>query len=175
MENLTAFPPSFGNNPFLYATSLGSITALSFLMAMVAGWMARDLWRDRYHVHPNTALTAFRVIIMVAAGTSCMRALPEAIFMYSWNEISERNKELVLTMKRFADSVAIAPGVFWTASLVLAYPRIAAALKADSRTEGADIWSGWPNMVRPLLALVLIFMIAFLVSMSKLYLGIPDR
>lgn len=169
------FPPSFANSPILYAWALGSITALAFLMAMVAGWMARDIWTDRKYVHPKTALTAFRIILMLAATTSCLRALPEVVYMYAWNEARPDQMRLILMAKRVADGVAIAPGAIWTLVLLLAYPSIANSLKTASTTQrvSADLWSPWPQLVRPLFGVGLIFVIAFLVAISKLYLGVP--
>lgn len=168
------YPPSFDNSPLLYAWALGSITALACLMAMVCGWMARELWADRRYVHPKTALTAFRVLLMCASGTSCIRALPEALYMYSWNEASEDQMRLILLFKRVADGLSIGPGAIWTFLLFLAYPAIAHALKSQAAT-GTDLWSSWPHLVRPVLAIAIIFLIAFLVAISKLYLGVPHQ
>lgn len=170
---ISAFPPSFANNPVLYATSLGSITAMAFLMAMVAGWMARDIWLDRLYVHPKTALTAFRVILFSAATSSFLRSLPDAIYMYAWNEASQDQMRVILLCKRVADSMSIAPGAIWVLALLLAYPSIAHNLKTASGRYTTDLWSPWPQLLRPLAAVVLIFAIASLVAISKLYLGVP--
>lgn len=174
MTTAEAFPPSFGESPLLYTWALGSITALAVLMASIAGWMVRDLWRDRFIVHPRTGLTAFRFIILFASATSFLRALPEAIYMYAWNEVSVPSMDLILTFKRLADGVAIAPGAIWTCALVMAYPSIAHQLKAHSYSH-ADLAGSWPRLVRPAMGLALIFTIAFLVAISKLYLGVGGK
>jgi hypothetical protein len=169
------YPPSFDNSPMLYAGALGSVTALACLMAMITGWMAREIWRDRRYVHPKTALTAFRVILLTAALTSFIRALPDAIYMYAWNEVDSETMRTILFFKRLADSMSIAPGAVWTVLLLLAYAPIANSLKTASAAQrvSTDLWAPWPHLVRPLFALVLIFVIAFLVAVSKLYLGVP--
>lgn len=166
-----AFPPSFGESPLLYTWALGSITALAALMASIAGWMVRDLWRDRFVVHPRTGLSVFRFIILFASITSFLRALPEAIYMYAWNEVSAPSMDLILTFKRLADGLAIAPGAIWTCALVLAYPSIAHQLKSHSYSQ-TDLSGSWPRLARPAAGLALIFAIAFLVAISKLYLGV---
>lgn len=175
MEYLQSpYPPSFSGSIELYMIALGSLTALSLLDLMTSGWMARDIWRDRRYVHPSTALTAFRGVIMIAAFTGFLRRLPEAVYMYGWNELSRDQLAIVLTMKRLADAFAIVPGTGWVLLLVLSYPTIANALKNEA-ARGGELLSSWPNLVRPGLALLLIFTIAPLVAFSKLYLGTMPR
>lgn len=172
---VSAYPVSFGGSPYLYAWALGSVTALSILMMTVCGWMARDIWRDRFSVHPKTALTAFRVILMLASATSVIRNLPEAMFLFLWNELEAPDFELILAFKRMADGLAIGPGALWTFLLFLAYPSIAHALKTNAAFSPMDNWSGLHRLVRPLLAIFVIFLIAMLVAFSKLYLGVPPQ
>lgn len=168
------YPPSFSGSVELYMIALGSLTALSLLDLMTSGWMARDIWRDRRYVHPSTALTAFRATIMIAAFTGFIRRLPEAVYMYGWNELTIEQLATVLTLKRLADAFAIVPGTGWVMLLVLSYPTIANALKNDA-ARGTELASSWPNLVRPGIAVLLIFTIAPLVAFSKLYLGTTPR
>lgn len=170
-----ALPPSFGDNPWLYAWALGSVSAIAILMMMIAGWMARDIWRDRYHLPPTNTLMLVRTVLMFAAATSVLRNLPEAVMLYSWNEVDEQTMGLILLLKRFADGVAIAPATIWTVLFTLAYPSIAMGLRADISYSLYSAWAPWPKLVRPAFALILVFAIAFLVAISKVYLGVPSE
>lgn len=168
---MTPYPPSFGSNPILYAWALGGITTIAILMLMILGWMARDIWRDRHYCHPKEPLFMFRAILFFASMTGFMRATPEAVYMYAWNEVTSQQWDLILTVKRVADGFSAAPGTIWPILLTLAYPSLAHTLKAGGGFAPLDILSPWSRLIRPALALVLIFIIAFLVAFSKLYLG----
>jgi len=169
-------PPSFDGSAGLYAYALGSVFTLACLTGAVAVWMARELWRDRHFVHPKTALTAYRSIILLAGITGFMRATPEAIYMFAWNEVGPRTMAVILFFKRIADVMAFFPGVFWTVLLMLSYPYIANALKMSAANNAAvDLFAPWPKLVRPATALLLIFVLAVLVAVGKLYMGVPVR
>lgn len=172
MHETTPFPKSFagGYDLFLYFSSLGSVTAIALLMVMICGWMARDIWRDRSVIYPTNPVMIFRLIIMGASFTSFMRAMPEASYLYLWNEVPAREWQIILTFKRIADSFAIFPAVGWTAMLTAGYPAIIHSLKSGSRYATSDLLSPWPRLARPAIALAMAFVAAFLVAVSKLYL-----
>lgn len=174
MHQMTPYPASFagGDGLLLYAWALGSITSLACLMIMISGWMARDIWRDRFIIHPSNPVTAFRLILMLASFTSFIRAMPEAVYLFLWNEVSAGDWQFILTMKRIADGMAIFPGVLWPILLALTYPGIVNALKTSGHFQNIDLMSPWPRLVRPAFALLLAFVIALLVAVSKLYLGV---
>lgn len=174
MQESTPFPASFngGEGFILYAWALGSITALGVIMAMICGWMARDIWRDRFLSHPKLPVTSFRLIILLCSFTSFARAFPEALYLFLWNEVRDDQWIIILTIKRIADGLAILPGALWAILLALSYPSIVNALRASSAGVTMDLLSPWPRLARPALALIMAFVIAFLVAISKLYLGV---
>ena len=170
-----AFPSSFGNNAMLYANALGSVTTIMCLTGLVAIWMARELWRDRTHIHPLTALFTFRVIILLAGMAGFARSAPEVAYMLAWNEGAPETLAGILFVKRMADTMAFFPGVGWTSLLVISYPSISRSLKFTAGADGLDLFAPWPKLVRPILALVLIFTLSVLVAMGKLYWGMALR
>jgi len=170
--DFSAFPPSFGGSLLLYTWALGSITALAVVMSMIAGWMARDIWRDRYAVYLTTPVQCYRITILLASFTGFVRSMPEAVYLYSWNEVRPDQWALILTIKRLADGMSIFPGMAWTILFALTYPGICHACKTNSIYVQTDLLSPWPKLARPALALTIAFVIAFLVAISKLYLGV---
>ena len=170
----THFPSSFGggDNLLLYFWALGSITALCVMNTMVFGYMARDIWRDRYTCHPRDSVSAFRWIFLISSLTGIMRTLPEAAYLYSWNEVREDQWRLILMVKRLADGLSIIPGTIAPALLIVSYPAICHALRINALYAPGDIPSLWHRLVRPLMAIAVAFVIAFLVAISKMYLGV---
>lgn len=166
------FPPSFGDSAGLYAYALGSIFCLACIYLMTALWIAGEIWRDRRYVHPKTALTAYRVIVMLAATTGFIRSAPEAIYMMAWNEVSASTIRAILFFKRMADSFSIIPGSGWIMLLVLSYPAVANALK-NAAVFDVDLFSPWPKLVRPAIAMFLIMVLSVLVAIGKFYTGVP--
>ena len=165
------YPDSFGGNPYLYAGALGAITAAGIMSLMVAGWQARDVWRDRYILYPTHSLMILRLICMLMATASFLRALPEAVYLFYWNDVSEATMYSILAAKRWSDIVALIPALMSTTLLVCTYPSIAHTLRQQQQFTFGSPLTSWPRLARPFIALVLVFIIAGLVSVGKLQLG----
>jgi hypothetical protein len=170
--NFAAFPPSFGGDLLLYTWALGSITTLAAIALMIAGWMARDLWRDRYRMPLNHPVSLYRLVFLLVSITGFMRSMPEAAYLYCWNEVRDDQWQLILTVKRLVDGLAIFPGAGWAMAFAVSYPPIVHALKAGARYAPVDVLSPWHKLIRPAMAGGVAFAIAFLVAISKLYLGV---
>jgi hypothetical protein len=170
---LSPYPASFNNDPWRYGLALASLLAISMFGASVAGWMARDIWRDRFREHPTSAVFLFRLMVMTVGFTALIRCLPEVVYMTLYGEVTGDTMASILTVKRTMDVMALPSVIGWTSLLVIVYPHVVISLKS-SRMIGIlplDPLSQWHRFVRPFFILVCILFIAFLMSYAKGALG----
>lgn len=162
------YPASFDGNGILFATALFSVTAIACLSSMIAGWMARDLWRDRFTIHPKSPIFSFRLIVMFVGVVGVMRSGPEAAYLFLYNEprVTPALYQFVLIVKRLSDTLSIVPVVAWMALLTVSYAGIVHQMKACTYIS-PDRLGPWPNLVRPFLVLIIVLSIAFLVAIGK--------
>lgn len=170
---LSPYPPSFDNSAFLYGSALFSLMSIAMFGAVVAGWMARDIWRDRYHDHPFSLACLFRAMVGIAALTGFIRCLPEVAFMTCYGEVTGYWMGRILTVKRIADSLSLFTVLFWMTTLVLIYPFVIISLHsmAARHIVVVDPVSVWPRLMRPLTIVATILLIAFLMAVAKGSLG----
>lgn len=165
-------PQSFDGNGFLYMTALWAIMSIACLGASGVVWMARDIWRDRYLVHPWTILFCYRLMVMLAAFAAFARSFPEAIYlqMYGEHDVSPEFVMLVLQVKRFMDSTSIAWVAGWLGIHAAMYPFMVLALKqGPAKQLQVDALSPWHRMVRPAIVLLLIGAVSALMAYTKVY------
>jgi hypothetical protein len=170
---LSPYPASFNNDPWRYGMAFASLLAISMFGASVAGWMARDIWKDRFREHPTSAVFMFRLMIMVVGFTAFIRCLPEVAYMSLYGEVTGDVMAMILTVKRSMDVLALPSVIGWTALLVIIYPHVIISLRSN-RLMGLpqlDILSSWHRFVRPVFILGSILFIAFLMAWSKGTLG----
>lgn len=167
-------PQSFDGNPFLYASSLASLMSIACLGLAVAGWMMRDIWADRFIVHPKSLLFTFRTMITIIALTGFMRCMPEVLYLQAFgdDDISRDTVALILTAKRAADTLALPMVASWMLLFVAIYPPIAIALKqGPTRYVVVDRAATWPRLVRPAFLFLIIAAISVMMAYSKVYGG----
>lgn len=166
---LSPYPASFNGNPWLYGMSLASLMAITMFGAIVSGWMLRDIWRDRFNDHPTAPAFLFRLMVAIISFTAFIRCLPEVAYMTCYGEVTGDTMGRILTVKRMADVLALPSVVGWMTILVLIYPFVMLALKAQ-RTHGiskVDPLGVWPRLVRPFAILFTILVIASLMAVAK--------
>lgn len=172
LQQLSALPPSFDGNPFLYAMALTSVMSIACLGIAVAGWMARDTWRDRFNVHPKSLLFGFRAMMGLAGFAAFVRSMPEVLYLqvYGDPDVSDSVQAAIITAKRIADSMALWLVLGWMVILVIIYPHICLALKAGPAVRvRPDPLSTWPRLVRPFCCFLVILVVAIAFALAKVY------
>ena len=172
IEARTSLPPSFDGSPFLYAASLTSVMSIACLGLAVAGWMARDTWRDRWLVHPRSLIFGFRLMMGMAGFAAFFRAMPEVLYLQSYGDpdVSAATQQAIVTAKRVADSLALWFVLGWMLILVGIYPHICLVLKSGpARYVQPDALGTWPRLARPTLCFVVILVVALSFAYAKVY------
>lgn len=175
LERLTAespLPLSFNGSPLLYAAALASVMAIACLGLAIAGWMARDTWRDRWTVHPRSLLFCFRAMMGIAGFAAFFRAMPEVLFLqvYGDPDVSPEVQAAILTAKRIADTTALWFVLTWMFILVPIYPHVCMALRQGiPRGVVVDSLGTWPRLARPFLTFVIILIAAMAFAYGKVY------
>lgn len=172
-STMSPYPPSFDGSAWLYFVSLVSLMCIAMFSAVVAGWMARDLWRDRFEDHPKTLAFLFRFMVLTIAGVGFIRCLPEVAFMTCYGEVTGATMGRILAVKRVFDALALPNVILWMFILVLIYPFVMIALKSQTAraTIVVDPLSVWHRLGRPTLIFITILVIASLMAAAKGSLG----
>lgn len=169
---LTNLPPSFDGNPTLYAMALTSVMSIACLGIAVAGWMARDTWRDRWIVHPRSLLFSFRAMVGLAGFAAFFRAMPEVLYLqvYGDPDVSAATQATIINAKRVADSLALWLVLGWMLILVAIYPHLCIVLKqGPAKAVYVDTLGTWPRLRRPVACFVVILVVAAAFAYGKVY------
>lgn len=172
LPQISNLPPSFDGNPFLYAAALTSVMAIACLGLAVAGWMARDTWRDRFNVHPKSLLFGFRAMMGLAGTAAFVRSMPEVLYLqvYGDPDVSAATQAAIITAKRIADSMALWLVLGWMVVLVVIYPHICLVLKTGPAVSiRPDPLSSWPRLMRPFCCFLVILVVAIAFALAKVY------
>lgn len=171
-QYLSQLPPSMNGNPLLYATALTSVMCIAALGLLVAGWMLRDTWRDRFNVHPKSILFNFRAMMGLAGFAAFIRAMPEVLYLqiYGDPDISNEIQAMVTTLKRVTDSLALGFVLGWMLLLVAIYPHVCLALKqGPSQFVEIDRVGVWPRLARPFMCFICIALVSMTFTYAKVY------
>lgn len=115
------FPPSFEGNPWAYGFGLfGDVVASSLALTLLLSYVF-DERRNRsvqrivaapFNRRPGPAwspLFLYRTSIMSLLTFVVMRALPDAVWMLAWGEVSERTIRFLLATDLVMDGLALFP------------------------------------------------------------------
>lgn len=172
LPQISSLPPSLDGSPLLYAMALTSVMSIACLGIAVAGWMARDTWRDRWCVHPRSLLFGFRGMVGLAGFAAFFRSMPEVLYLqvYGDPDVSTAVQAGIITAKRVADSLALWLVLGWMLILVCIYPHLVLVLKHGTvRKIRVDPLSTWPRLVRPVVCFILILGVASAFAYGKVY------
>lgn len=172
LTQLSHLPPSFDGNPFLYAWALTSVMTIACLGIGVAGWMARDTWRDRYRVHPQSLLFLYRCQMGLCGFAAFFRAMPEVLYLqvYGDPDVSPALQGAIITAKRIADGLALWPVAAWVLIMVATYvPLVLALTTGPARGVIVDVPTTWPRLRRPAFLFVCIVLTAIAFAYGKVY------
>lgn len=119
------FPPSFEGNPWAYGFGLfGDVVAAALAVAMLTAIVIEP--RRNYQVSrmihnqlaktrgtPNwSPLRVYRMANISMLSFVVMRALPDALWMLAWGEVSEPTIRFMLAVDLWMDGVAVFPFFF---------------------------------------------------------------
>ena len=169
---MTHLPPSFDENVFLYASAFTSVMSIACLSLIIACWMVRDLWRDRFNSHPKSLLFGYRAMMGMVALTAFVRSFPEVLYLQSYNDpgTSMQVQSYILSAKRMADTIALGFFLIWNLLMVVIYPAVCIALNTGpARLVVIDKYSSWPRLVQPALTFVCIVLISIAFAIAKVY------
>jgi 4-amino-4-deoxy-L-arabinose transferase-like glycosyltransferase len=166
------FPASMNGSVFLYFSALTSVMCIACLGICVAGWMARDTWRDRYHIHPKSLLFNFRMMMALAGTAAFARSMPEVLYLQMFGDpnVSLDTQAWITTSKRIADSLALWLVLGWMGILVIIYPPLCIALKSGpAKYVIIDRMAAWPRLLRPMVCFLCICLVAMSFAYARVH------
>ncbi len=152
-----ALPASFNGDAELFGLNLFLMTAFTCLGMMMAGAMARAIWRHRYQDRPRHPVTIWRVAWLCAGSAMFLRCGTEGMNLWAWNPADPATTARVLIAKRWIDPVALAFAGMWMLLVVLSTEAIEQQL--TKLPLPINMWARLPALQRPL-AVVLLSLIA---------------
>lgn len=163
----TEMPASFNGEASLFLFNLFSMTAMTFLGAMMVGKQARRIWMQRFIDHPKHPVTIYRVILFFAAAGLSLRCGASAMELWGWNPDDPATTARVVMAKRWIDPIALGCGMIWMSLAVLGEPGVEHQLRklplpgeidaVRKHMPKVDMWSRWPALVRASAVVILSF------------------
>lgn len=149
------FPPSFDGNPWAYAFGLfGDVVAAALALTMLLAYVFEARRNREIHrrlknplpevapIPPWTPLYIYRVGNISMLAFIVLRALPDAVWMLAWGEVSEPVIRAMLATDLVLDGLAIGPLVM--AAFCWAWGRQTIPQKlihgADAAVQGRLPW-----------------------------------
>lgn len=161
----TLIPTSFNNDGQLFGLNLFLMTAFMSLGLMMAGRMARVIWRDRGQdalLHP---VTIWRAAWMMAGAAVFLRCGTEAMNLWAWSPTDPVTTARVLMAKRWIDPAALGLAAAWMLLVVLANAGMEGQLR--KRPYPVDMWARLPALRRPAAVVLLSFVAAVGVAVTR--------
>ncbi len=146
-----AYPPSAGDNPFIFAADLFSLLLVSVVAAatIVRLW-SRTLAEDLPCNHP---VFYHRSMVVGLLGTIFVGAFPNTLISMCWNEVSPATMAGLMTFDKVGNALTVVP--FFAGLFVpywVGYVGLCPSQKRFLTLEGRvhDLRTTWPNMRIPL-------------------------
>jgi len=153
----SAIPTSFNEDDQLFGLNLFLMTAFMCLGLMLAGRMARALWRDRRQDHLLQPVSIWRLAWLFAGIAAFLRCGTEAMNLWAWSPADPVTTARVLMAKRWIDPAALSLAGVWMLLVTLASPGMEQQLR--KRPYPINMWASLPALWRPA-AVVLLSLIA---------------
>lgn len=154
------FPPSFEGNPWAYGFGLfGDVVAAALALTLLLSYVFEERRNktverrvDNYVTNPTqrgwTPLFLYRASIMSLLTFVVMRALPDAVWMLAWGEVSESTIRFLLMADLIMDGLALGPLLIATMCWCWSRQVIPQMLIAEARAgvTGGPPWDVlWKN------------------------------
>lgn len=172
------FPPSFEGNPYSYAFGLfGDVVAAALGLAVLLSFIFEARRFRQIHVllgnpvvqsraEPWTPLWLYRTGMICFLSFVVLRALPDALWMLAWGEVSLSTIEVMLRLDLIADGLSIAP--LFMATVCWAWGRQVIPQKlAEGRVAMVNGRPPWDMMLKNARIVGVVVVISLLVTIGK--------
>lgn len=156
-EVASTLPSSFNGDGRLFGLNLFLMTAFMCLGALMAGRMARALWRNWGCDALRHPVSIWRLAWLFAGGAVFLRCGTEAMNLWAWNPADPVTTARVLMAKRWIDPCALVLAAGWMLLVILSNASMEAQL--TKRPYPVNMWASLPSLKRPL-AVVLLSLVA---------------
>ena len=153
----TALPASFNGDGQLFGLNLFLMTAFMCLGALLAGGMARAIWRGRRVDAWRHPITLWRLGWLLAGTAAALRCGTEAMNLWAWSPSDPVTTARVLMAKRWIDPVALVFAGGWMALATLANAGMEEQLR--KQPYPVHMWANRRSLGRPL-AVILLSLVA---------------
>ena len=161
----SALPISFNGDGDLFALNLFLMTAFMWLGMLIAGIMARAIWRRRGQDLPRHPVTIWRVAWLLAGAALFLRCGTEAMNLWAWDPADPATTARVLMAKRWIDPVALVLAAGWMALVILS--KSAMEQQLTRRPLPVDMWARLPALRRPAAVILLSLVAAVGVALTR--------
>ena len=171
------FPPSFDGNPWAYGFGLfGDVVAAALALAMLLTYVfevrrQREVSRLLNNMVVQEPMPRWTVMQVYRTGNIAMllfvvmRALPDALWMLAWGEVSEKVIRVLLLLDLLFDGLALAP--FSLAVLCWAWGRQAIPQTLLRHHVGVTGGPPWEIVLRNGRIVLVVLIIAIGVTIGK--------
>lgn len=162
---LTAAPPSFDGQGWLFVVNQTFFSAGFCLTVMFIAWMLYYVLRNRGRDLWNHPVTLWRWTLILIAASFCLRWGAEAFNLWSWDPRYPEQAAFALVLKRFVDPVGGALGLAGLALSALAARGMVPQLR--KQPFPVDMWASLPMLRRPLAVVAFTFVTVIAVVSFK--------
>ncbi|WP_159710162.1 hypothetical protein [Sphingomonas sp. AX6] len=152
---MTAAPPSFDGQGWLFVINLTTFTAGFYLMLMFIAWQAYHIGRNRKRDGWRDPVTLWRLTGLLMATGLCLRCGAEAFNLWSWDARFPEQSARALEFKRFIDPFAWGFGMAGLALFSLSARGLVPQLRRQPFP--VDMWASLPMLWRPAAVVALTF------------------
>lgn len=161
----TAAPPSFDGHGWLVVVNLTVFTAGFYLLVALGLWLVGQWWRYRHIDRWRDPVTIYRRIALAWAIGFALRCFGEAYSIWAWNPADPAATGAALHLKRFLDPIGAGFGFAGIFQLALTLRGMTPQLR--KRPFPVDMWVSLPMMKRPALVVILCFVGAVGVTLTR--------
>lgn len=146
-----AYPPSAGNNPFIFAADLFSLMLVSAMaMATIVRLWSRTLEERLPCNHP---VFYHRSMVVGLLATIFVGAFPNTLISLCWNEVEPSTMSVLMTFDKVMNTLTVVPfflGLFvpWWVGYVNICGYATGPMTLQGRVH--DLRTTWPNLAIPL-------------------------
>lgn len=174
------FPPIFDDNPWAYGFGLfGTVVAAALALTLLLSYVfeARRYrqvlqmtgsWATN---HPSSygwsPLFLYRGALIGLLTFVAMRALPDAIWMLAWGEVSDHAIRIILAASLIAHGLATIPLIFAVLCSGMGRQVIPQLLVQEARAAGVTGGPPWQHFVRKGRIVLIVLVIAVGVTIGK--------
>jgi hypothetical protein len=158
-------PPSFEGNYFIFASAL----FCTMFATLISLNQIYGIVKEMVNIpdKKNAPINIYRWILILMYSTVIIASGPDAVYLWTYNEVSAKTTQLILTLDRVLDSMMVIPFLLFTwlqvkCGPVLKFQLIKQALPFNLSPDG----SLFRNKNNIFAAIIMVFM-SVVVTLSK--------